>query len=57
MCPLGKNVDSFRGTVAALGVTVCVLGRTVCPPMGTKGNLVRAGNSYGAWCWRHQKKG
>ena len=57
MCPIGKNVDSFRGTVVALGVAVCVSGRTVCPPMGTRSTLVRVGNSYGAWCWRHQKKG
>ena len=48
MCLLGKNVDFFRGTVVALGVAVCVSGRTVCPPMGTRGTLVRAGNSYGA---------
>ena len=29
MCPLGKNVDSFKGAVAALGVTVCTPDVTV----------------------------
>ena len=45
MCPLGKNVDSFKGPVAALGVVVCVSGRTVCPPMGTRNTLIRVRNS------------
>ena len=48
MCLDGKGVDSFKGAEAALGMTVCVPGRTVCPPMGTRGFLVGAGNSYGA---------
>ena len=30
VCPLGKNVDSFKGAVAALGVTVCTPDVTVC---------------------------
>ena len=29
VCPLGKNVDSFRGAVAALGVTGCAPDVTV----------------------------
>ena len=29
VCSLGKNVDSFRGAVAALGVTVCAPDVTV----------------------------
>ena len=45
MCPLGKNVDSFKGPVAALGEGVCVSGRTVCPPMGTRSTLIRVGDS------------
>ena len=48
VCLDGKGVDSFKGAEAALGMTVCVPGRTVCPPMGTRGTLVRAGDSYGA---------
>ena len=30
VCPLRKNVDSFGGAVAALGVTVCAPDVTVC---------------------------
>ena len=48
VCLEGKGVDSFKGAEAALGMTECVPGRTVCPPMGTRGTLVRAGDSYGA---------
>ena len=48
MCLKVKGVDSFKGAEAALGMTVCVPGRTVCPPMGTRGTLVRAGSSFGA---------
>ena len=32
VCPLRKNVYSFRGAVAALGVAVCAPGVTVCSP-------------------------
>ena len=48
VCLEGKGVDSFKGAEAALGMTGCVPGRTVCPPMGTRGTLVRAGDSNGA---------
>ena len=48
VCLEGKGIDSFKGAEAALGMTVCVPGRTVCPPMGTRGTLLRAGDSYGA---------
>ena len=34
VCLEGKGVDSFKGAEAALGMTVCVPDRTVCPPMG-----------------------
>ena len=48
VCLEGKGIDSFKGAEAALGMTGCVPGRTVCPPMGTRGTLLRAGDSYGA---------
>ena len=42
VCPLGWNVDSFEGPVAALGEGVCGLEGTVCTPMGTR-TLIRVG--------------
>ena len=48
VCLDGKGIDSFKGAEAALGMTVCVPGGNVCPPIGTRGTLVRAGDSYGA---------